>query len=335
MTSNNDKKDGAFNAYELHRSYYFFPEESFEKKDTQGENKKSKIQLAIHKITSYLQNEYGNIEDDEFNDLLSFHPSVDLNENNTQNENDSNENGRLNDSFNFHSLIDHLNLNNSQFENDNIENESIMISDVPVRIQKIFTIQKNVYNLDSKSKKIEKRNDYIKKYFKTYFSKFLKKLANEIIKKSQLPKKFKKLKIYSPNSLSFTANTKKSDDYKFLSFTVKQILTYYKKENCKIKYQKKNKEAIEDIANFIEESENESKYEEVKIFFNMTLENAYELFYEDEGFRKFKEDEKVIRIDEEVKIINGVSLREKNGFIQLVKRELKENEVKNGTFTIG
>ena len=40
MTSNNDKKDGAFNAYELHRSYYFFPEESFEKKDTQGENKK-------------------------------------------------------------------------------------------------------------------------------------------------------------------------------------------------------------------------------------------------------------------------------------------------------
>ena len=114
-----------------------------------------------------------------------------------------------------------------------------------------------------------------------------------------------------------------------------KFLTYYKKENCKIKYQKKNKEAIEDIANFIEESENESKYEEVKFFFNMTLENAYELFYEDEGFRKFKEDEKVIRIDEEVKIINGVSLREKNGFIQLVKRELKENEVKNGTFTIG
>jgi hypothetical protein len=67
----------------------------------------------------------------------------------------------------------------------------------------------------------------------------------------------------------------------------------------------------------------------------MTLENTYELFYEDEGFRKFKEDEKVIRIDEEVKVINGVSLREKNGFIQLVKRELKENEVKNGTFTIG
>ena len=335
MTSNNDKKDGSFNAYELHGSYYFFPEESFENKDTQGENKKSKIQLAIHKIASNLQNVYDNIEDDEFNDLLSSHTSIDLNENNTQNENDSNENGRLNDSFNFHSLIDHLKLNNSQFENDNIENESIIISDVPVRIQNIFTIQKDVNKLKSKSKKIEKRNDYIKKYFKTYFSKFLKNLANEIIKKSQLPKKFKKLKIYSPNSLSFTANTKKSDNYKFLSFTVKKILTYYKKENCKIKYQKKNKEAIEDIANFIEESENESKYEEVKFFFNMTLENAYELFYKDEGFRKFKEDERVILIDEKVKAINGVSLREKNGFIQLVKRELKENEVKNGTFTIG
>lgn len=57
----------------------------------------------------------------------------------------------------------------------------------------------------------------------------------------------------------------------------------------------------------------------------MTLEKAYELFYEDEEFRKYKEDERVIKIDKEVKVINGVSLREKNRFTQLVKRELKEN----------
>ena len=57
----------------------------------------------------------------------------------------------------------------------------------------------------------------------------------------------------------------------------------------------------------------------------MTLEQAYELFYKDEEFRNFKEDERVIKIDEEVKVINGVSLREKNGFIQLLKREFKEN----------
>ena len=308
--------------------YYFFPEKSFENNDTGRENKKnnsrSKIQRSIHKNASNLQNEY-DISEDEFNDLLNFHSSIDLNENNSQNKNDSIEDGRLNESFNFHSLIDHLNLNNSQFENNNIENESVMNPDVPVRMQKIFTIQKNVNKSNSNTKEIEKRNDYIKKYFKTYFSKFLKKLANEILKKSQLPKKFKKLKIYSPNSLSFTANTKKSDEYKFLSFTVKKILTYYKKENCKIKYQKKNKETIENILNFIEECEDESKYKEIKLFYNMTLEKAYELFYEDEEFRKYKEDERVIKIDKEVKVINGVSLREKNRFTQLVKRELKEN----------
>ena len=317
MTCNKDK------------NYYFFPENSFENNDTGGENKKNnsrtKSQRSIDKNTSNFQNEHDNIEDDGFNDLLSLHPSIDLNENNSQNENDSIGDGRHNDSFNFHSLIDHLNLNNSQFENDNIENKSIMISDIPVRMQKIFTIQKDVNKLNSNFKEIDKRNDYIKKYFKSHFSKFLKKLANEIVKKSQLPKKFKKLKIYSPNSLSFTANTKKSDDYKFLSFTVQKILTYYKKEDCKIKYQKKNKETIEDILNFIEECENESKYEEVKSFFDMTLENVYELFYENEEFKIFKEDVRVIIYDEEVKVINGVSLREKNRFIQLVKRELKEN----------
>ena len=57
----------------------------------------------------------------------------------------------------------------------------------------------------------------------------------------------------------------------------------------------------------------------------MTLKEAYELFYQDVEFKKFQEDKKVIEIDDEVKVINGVSLREKNGFIQLVKSHLKEN----------
>ena len=57
----------------------------------------------------------------------------------------------------------------------------------------------------------------------------------------------------------------------------------------------------------------------------MTLEEAYELFYQDAEFKKFQEDKKVIEIDKEVKVINRVFLREKNGFIQLVKSHLKEN----------
>ena len=57
----------------------------------------------------------------------------------------------------------------------------------------------------------------------------------------------------------------------------------------------------------------------------MTLKDAYELFYQDEEFKKFQEDPRVIEIDEEVKAINWVFLREKNGFIQLIKSHLKEN----------
>jgi len=316
MTCNKDKKDREFKLSEFNRSYYFFPENSFENNDSGEENKKNNSQSFIY------QNEYDSIEDNGLNVILNFHPSIPLRENISQNENDNIEDERLNNNFNIYSLIAHLNLNNFQFEKDKIENE---ISDIPGRMQKIFSIQKNVKKLKSNSKEIEKRNDYIKKYFKTYFSRFLKKLANNINKKSQLPKKFKKQKIYSPNSLSFTSNTKKSDDYKSLSFKVQEILTYYKKEECKIKYQKKNKETIEDILNFIEGSDDESKYEQVKLFYNMTLESAYELFYEDEEFKKFKEDKRVIIIDEEVKAINGVSLKEKNGFIQLIKSAIKEN----------
>jgi hypothetical protein len=264
---------------------------------------------------SYLNVNNSLNENGRIMDSLKFHQSIgSLNVNNSQIEKDSIENGGLNEGFNSGPLIDNINVNNPQFENDKIKRTKVLKTK-----RQIFTI--------SKIKKRLKRNDYIKKFFKTSFNKFLKKLANKIIKKSKLPKKFKQKKIYTPNRLSFTAITSKSDNCKFLSFTIKKVLTYYKKENCKNKnkYQKKNKENIEEILKFINESKDESVYEEIKFFFNMTLEEAYELFYQDAEFKKFQEDKKVIEIDDEVKVINRVSLREKNGFIQLVKSHLKEN----------
>jgi hypothetical protein len=264
---------------------------------------------------SYLNVNNSLNENGRIMDSLKFHQSIgSLNVNNSQIEKDSIENGGLNEGFNSGPLIDNINVNNPQFENDKIKRTKVLKTK-----RQIFTI--------SKIKKRLKRNDYIKKFFKTSFNKFLKKLANKIIKKSKLPKKFKQKKIYTPSRLSFTAITSKSDNCKFLSFTIKKVLTYYKKENCKNKnkYQKKNKENIEEILKFINESKDESVYEEIKFFFNMTLEEAYELFYQDAEFKKFQEDKKVIEIDDEVKVINRVSLREKNGFIQLVKSHLKEN----------
>lgn len=268
-------------------------------------------------------NENDNLENNIQSDSLINH----LNINNSQIENDSNENKRPNDSFYF-GLFDNLHVNNSQFENDKYKNEEIIKKKTKVsnrRRRKRFI----AYETEDKArtKETQKRNEYIQKFFKTKFSKFIKKRGNKVIQKSKLPEKFKKMILLTINSSSFTAITKKSDNYIFLSFTIKEVFTYYNIEKCKGQFrnQKKNKETIEAILKFIDESDDESIYKEVKSFFNMTLEEAYELFYQSEEFKEFQEDEKVIKLDEEFKVVNEVSLREKYGFIQLIKSHLNEN----------
>lgn len=226
------------------------------------------------------------------------------------------------------------NENNSQFENDNIEdlnldaqNKNQNVSDIGLK--KTFITSKETSSSIqkvSKSKKPSKRIDYALKYFKTFFSRYLKDQSNKVKSKSLLPSELKKQNIFSPNHISYTGNPKESDDYKFLSFSVQDILTYYKGENSKNSLQKKNKETIERILNFIDESGKEEKYEEVKAFFKMSLEDAYELYYKDEAFKKYAEDKKAIYLDQEFKAQNGFSLLEKNGFIKVVKMHGKKNQ---------
>ena len=169
------------------------------------------------------------------------------------------------------------------------------------------------------SKKISRRIDYGKKYFKTRFSAFLKNHANRLIQMSCLPKNLKQ-NISSPNSLSFTSNVKDSDNLAFLSFTVQEIFFYSKEGNkCKNSLQIKNQKKIENIMNFIENCENDEKFEKIYTFFKMRLEDAYELFYESEEFRKYAGNSKVIEQDKEYKAQNRISLLEKNGFIKMIK----------------
>lgn len=56
----------------------------------------------------------------------------------------------------------------------------------------------------------------------------------------------------------------------------------------------------------------------------MSLEDAYELYYKDEAFKKYAEDGKAIYLDQEFKAQNGFSLLEKNGFIKVVKMHGKK-----------
>lgn len=231
------------------------------------------------------------------------------------------------------------NENDSQFENDIIEEINLDTKNDNINhqnasdsgLKKTFITSKengqpgSIQMVSkSKSKKPSKRIDYSLKYFKTFFSKYLKELSNKIIEESKLPSEFKKQKICSPNHISYTGNPKESDDYKFLFFTVQDILVYYKGENCKNSLQKKNKATIESILSFIVESNDESKYEEVRNFFKMSLEQVYELYYKDEAFKKYAEDEKAIYLDQEFKAQNGFSLLENNGFIKVVKMHGKK-----------
>ena len=166
---------------------------------------------------------------------------------------------------------------------------------------------------------IAKRIDYCKKYFKTNFVKFLKKHANKLIQSSCLPKELKQ-NISSPNSLSFTGNTNDADNVAFLDFSVQKIFGYYKEGNkSKNSLQIKNQKKIGDIMNFIENCEDESKYEKISSFFKMSLENAYELFFESDDFKNYTKDSKSIYLDKEFKIQKGFSLLEKNGFLKMIK----------------
>lgn len=164
-----------------------------------------------------------------------------------------------------------------------------------------------------------RRIDYAKKHFKAYFSKFLKRYANALIKNSNLPLDFKMKKIYFPNYNSFTGNPKEKDNYIFLSFPVKKIFTYIKKGEKNINLQIKNEKLINEIFKYIEYNNVSHQFKNIIKFFNLNLEQAYELFYESEEFKQYSSSPKTFEHNEEFKRQKGFSLLEKNAFIRLVK----------------
>lgn len=227
-----------------------------------------------------------------------------------------------------YNYVNKLNENNGSFKLDEKEEskpkaESGEENRVPAISKKTNFTSKEVQQINPvlvefNPKQISKRIDYHKKYFKTNFVKFLKRYGNDLIKDSDLPKQFKR-KISAPNHISFTANVKESDNYEFLFFIVQDILTHYVEgTKCKNSLQIKNQNLIEDILAFIENND-EEKYEDIKSFFKMTVEDAYSLFYESKEFKKYAAETKTIYLDKEFRIQKGFSLLEKNGFIKMCR----------------
>lgn len=184
-------------------------------------------------------------------------------------------------------------INRFQFANSNktihdkakiIENNTDKI--IPKKSTNISSIDNpsNITMFNAKKFLKIKRIDYSIKHFKAYFSKFLRNYGNKLIKKSELEISLKKKKLYLPNYNSFTGNPKEQDNYDFLSFSVRKIFSYVKESEQKNYYQNKNAQYIKEILDYIKLSENSLKFCTILEFFNMSIEKAYEMFYESTNF---------------------------------------------------
>ena len=123
----------------------------------------------------------------------------------------------------------------------------------------------------------------------------------------------------------YTGNPKEKDNYHFLSFKVKDLLSYGKDE--KIKNRQYNNELI---IKYIEKNEKISKdkkvYYELIQFLNDTVENEINKFYRNKKIIEFlNKDLRCLFFDLHFKKETGISLLEKNGFIKILTKQYKFN----------
>ena len=71
--------------------------------------------------------------------------------------------------------------------------------------------------------------------------------------------------------------------------------------------------------NYIENCENDSKFEKIYSFFKMSLEDAYELFYESEEFKRHAGKSKAIKQDKEFKAQKRITRLKKKRLIKMIK----------------
>lgn len=172
--------------------------------------------------------------------------------------------------------------------------------------------------LDVKEKKnlnIKYRKDGYYKYFKVIFGKFLKKKINKL-KNISFPDYNKNN--FSTPSYKYIGNPKEKDNFNFLSYKLKDVLTYGK-DLIKQNRQYNNDLLINFIENNEQKAKNKDVYKKLFLFLNNSLENALVEFYEDKyEFENINNNKKCIFFDEYFKREKGISLLEKNGFIKAV-----------------
>ena len=205
----------------------------------------------------------------------------------------------------------------SSFKNDligklstktNILNEAL----APTKI----ISEKDMENSENK----KYRKDAYYKHFKVIFGKYLKNRINEL--KNICFPEFKKNNFSSPN-YKFTGNPKEKENYIFLSWKIKEILTYAEDKKNKNR-QYNNNLLIEYIENNKNKAKDKISYEKLIYILFQTLEEAIEDFYNDKNeFEKINNDKNCLFYDKYFKKNTNISLLEKNGFLKAIKRKKK------------
>ena len=205
----------------------------------------------------------------------------------------------------------------SSFKNDligklstktNILNEAL----APTKI----ISEKDMENSENK----KYRKDAYYKHFKVIFGKYLKNRINEL--KNICFPEFKKNNFSSPN-YKFTGNPKEKENYIFLSWKIKEILTYAEDKKNKNR-QYNNNLLIKYIKNNRNKAKDKISYEKLIYILFQTLEEAIEDFYNDKNeFEKINNDKNCLFYDKYFKKNTNISLLEKNGFLKAIKRKIK------------
>lgn len=158
--------------------------------------------------------------------------------------------------------------------------------------------------------------DYFFKYFKKEFVHYFTNKINLSIYKCKFKKKIDNVSI--PNYESFQGHSNYSDNKKFLKYKMEEIYTnieFIKK--YKGGYQINNQNIFFKIKNT--ECENKKEYDYLISLLNLTLEEAYKLFYDDQmAFFEFEKNEKTRYYDFYFPKNYGYSLLQKYKIIDFI-----------------
>ena len=207
---------------------------------------------------------------------------------------------------------DLCNTNNILYYNNKSKKDSNKDTQIKFISKKEILDKNNINNI-----KLIYRKDAYYKHFKSIFARYIKDKANKL-KNICFP--YYNKNNFSALSYKYTGNPKEADNLKFLSLNVKDIIIMGK--DIKRKNRQYNNELL---IRYIEAKKELTKDKEAYIdlinFLNNSVEEELIIFYNDKlEYVNLVNDVKCRLFDKHFKSETGISLLDRNGFIQVLKK---------------